>query len=1156
MRNTRYDAAYLVILMYNVRQIDNKRNRVVRTDQVLQMKDISSQNRNSRLRQILIDYFDEGELRTLCADLQVDYDTLPGEGKDNQARELVSYLDRRSRLAELVKVGKEHRPNAPWEADTDVCQEPVPDSPPAQAPTSSVRVNNQPSPYRGLQVFREEHTEFFFGREIFTERLIGEVQQRSQRSAFKPLVAVIGASGSGKSSVIFAGLVPRLRQTGAWECVDFRPGSRPFAALASALLPLFDLQKNEEDPVGETLNLAEQLRQGEVKLSDIVNKIIQQEKEVDHLLLIVDQFEEIYTLCKDGELRERFLDMLLQTIDVQQHQRRMVLVLTLRADFLGQALTYRALTDALQGSIEMLGPMTSPEMMQAIVEPAKKLNVSFETGLVEHILQDVGSDQGRLPLLEFTLELLWQSGQLTHAAYNALGGVERALAQQANAVYEQLNEPDRQRVEHLVVQLVQPGEGTEDTRRRATHAEIGEANWTLVTRLASKRLVITARNDTGEETVEIVHEALIREWGLLREWIHNHRAFRMWQERLRFMLRQWQTSSQDEEALLRGFLLSEAQEWLSKQEYSLSQSEREFIQQSIALREHNEQVNAERIRELQIEKQRLEVLHEITLAITKSLDLNEIIRRVLEMSSIHLNVARGSIMLREQSASELVCRAVLQDRGVVRSDSKPSSFSCGTGLAEWVIVQQEPARIEDVRRDPRWIIEEGRADDVRSVAAVPLMTRDATLGVLILTSPIIGHFTEAHIRLLATIANEVGIAINNATLYSYITEMATRLADLLEHQREETSKSQAILRSMTEGVIVLDEEQRIVLFNPVAERVLEIAAAEVLEQPVVLLATQGRTDPQRKRIGIIYNGLHTGLEKSHEQQSIYSVFLELVDPPQTIAVNIAPVLGPDDRRYGDVIMLRDITREVESDRFKTVFFNNMSVELRTPMTAIKGFTQLLVMEQLGALNGTQHELLKTILMNADRMINIINDVLDITKIIENGSIDLDLRSLHLADLLNEVITDLQPLIRDHKHNLAMHIPPDLLVRADSSRLHQVLYNIVSNAVKYTPRGGELKIDAHEVVPNDLPEWVRDNIILSQYYIQVNIRDTGVGIASEDLERVFNRFYRTENPLKAEAGGVGLGLSLAKPLVELQGGHIWVESVLNEGSTFSFILPAS
>jgi len=600
MRNTRYDAAYLVILMYNVRQIDNERhNRVVRTDQVLQMKDISSQNRNSRLRQILIDYFDEGELRTLCADLQVDYDTLPGEGKDNQARELVSYLDRRSRLAELVKVGKEHRPKAPWEADTDVCQEPLPDSPPAHAPTSSVRVNNQPSPYRGLQVFREEHTEFFFGREIFTERLVGEVQQRSHRTAFKPLVAVIGASGSGKSSVAFAGLVPRLRQTGAWECVDFRPGSRPFAALASALLPLFDLQKNEEDPVGETLNLAEQLRRGEVKLSDIVNKIIQQKKEVDHLLLIVDQFEEIYTLCKDEELRERFLDMLLQTIDVQQHQRRMVLVLTLRADFLGQALTHRPLTDALQGSIEMLGPMTSPEMMQAIVEPAKKLNVSFETGLVEHILQDVdvGSDQGRLPLLEFALELLWQSEQLTHAAYNALGGVKRALAQQANKFYyEHLDEPDRQRVEHLVVQLVQPGEGTEDTRRRATRAEIGEENWSLVTRLASKRLVITARNDTGDETVEIVHEALIREWGLLRKWMHSHRSFRMWQERLRFMLRQWQTSNQDEEALLRGFLLSEAQEWLSKQEYSLSQSEREFIQQSIALRERNEQVNAERIR--------------------------------------------------------------------------------------------------------------------------------------------------------------------------------------------------------------------------------------------------------------------------------------------------------------------------------------------------------------------------------------------------------------------------------------------------------------------------------------------------------------------------------------------------------------------------------
>jgi signal transduction histidine kinase len=198
--------------------------------------------------------------------------------------------------------------------------------------------------------------------------------------------------------------------------------------------------------------------------------------------------------------------------------------------------------------------------------------------------------------------------------------------------------------------------------------------------------------------------------------------------------------------------------------------------------------------------------------------------------------------------------------------------------------------------------------------------------------------------------------------------------------------------------------------------------------------------------------------------------------------------------------------------------------------------------------------LNTIQANAERMISIINDLLDITKI-ETGSVDLEYRALHLAEALSIVVTELQPHIKAREHELTISIPPGLpLVRADARRLNQILSNLISNAVKYTPRGGKVAIEAREVGVEAVPEALREGLKPGARYVQIDVCDNGVGIAPEEHERVFERFYRTENPLKVEAGGTGLGLSLVRPLVELFGGRIWLQSVLNEGSTFSFIIP--
>ncbi|NJL42150.1 MAG: hypothetical protein HC899_40090 [Leptolyngbyaceae cyanobacterium SM1_4_3] len=219
----------------------------------------------------------------------------------------------------------------------------------------------------------------------------------------------------------------------------------------------------------------------------------------------------------------------------------------------------------------------------------------FEAGLVERILNDVKDEPGNLPLLEFALTLLWeqrQGDQLTHAAYVAIGQIKGALTSYAERKYGQLNSTEQEQVRRIFIQLVRPGEGTEDTRRLATKSELGDARWSLVQQLATDRLVVTSRNATNQETVEVVHEALIANWSQLRQWMAKDRLFRAWQERLRVAMRQWEETRRDEEALLRGALLAEAEEKLKERPEDLCPSEQSFIRQSIKQKMNAEIDNA------------------------------------------------------------------------------------------------------------------------------------------------------------------------------------------------------------------------------------------------------------------------------------------------------------------------------------------------------------------------------------------------------------------------------------------------------------------------------------------------------------------------------------------------------------------------------------
>lgn len=434
-------------------------------------------------------------------------------------------------------------------------------------------------PYRGLRPFREEDEPFFFGRSSFAETLTATVLRQ-------PFVAVIGASGSGKSSVVRAGLIPRLRRGAGdrvWDALTLVPTDRPLTSLAAALLPALESDLSEVDRLAEVGKLATHLADGTVGLRDVAARVLAKQPGTDRLLLFIDQWEELYTLCADDAVRRAFVGHLLAAAVDQ-----VCVVSTIRGDFMGRALDNRDLADRLQDAVVSIGPMTRDELAETIVRPAEKTGLAWEPGLPETILDDVGDEPGGLPLLEFLLEGLWaerRGNVLTHEAYLRLGRVAGAIAYRAEDVFEhKLTDAERQAAQRLLIRMVRPGEGAEDTRRRTAlpHADpVAEAT---IRKLTSERLIVTERDGgTGEMTVEVAHEALIRGWQRLRAWIDHDREFLRTRERIAAQAQLWQEEARSADRLLPpGRPLAEGEDVLANRRGDLERLVISYIESSAA----------------------------------------------------------------------------------------------------------------------------------------------------------------------------------------------------------------------------------------------------------------------------------------------------------------------------------------------------------------------------------------------------------------------------------------------------------------------------------------------------------------------------------------------------------------------------------------------
>ncbi len=452
-----------------------------------------------------------------------------------------------------------------------------------------------PSPYLGLSYFKSSDAQLFFGR-------CSQIKELEKATEVHNFIPILGASGSGKSSLVFAGLIPKLAEKGSWLFTYFRLGDNPnpFEAIAQALLPLYG------DYEGD---LAKELKENKQKIAEVFASIQNKHPE-QQLLLFADQFEQLYA-AYDEATQHLFLDLLLNIIQPPSNDSLpRVLVTTMRAEFLGKALSYQPFADSFKRDIKLLSLMKPQELAEVIEKPAGERNVEFQEGLVSRILDHVSNDENCLPLLEFALDELWKKrterlkkagqkqekteGRLTYADYQEIGEVKGSIEKYANNFYRDLTSADKEQVPKIFIQLVNFSQFTQDradrlyVRRVTKKTEFREEDWRLVQVLADKRLVVTNRNADGEDTVEIIHEALIQEWRLLREWIDNDRTFLTWRHQLRIDIERWKSANNDEGALLRGKPLVIAEDWLQKREADLK-NEREYIDQSLAMRKQEQE---------------------------------------------------------------------------------------------------------------------------------------------------------------------------------------------------------------------------------------------------------------------------------------------------------------------------------------------------------------------------------------------------------------------------------------------------------------------------------------------------------------------------------------------------------------------------------------
>jgi len=510
---------------------------------------------------------------------------------------------------------------------------------------------------------------------------------------------------------------------------------------------------------------------------------------------------------------------------------------------------------------------------------------------------------------------------------------------------------------------------------------------------------------------------------------------------------------------------------------------------------------------------------------TQSLNAQKILSDTLDKSLEILRFNLGYIRIFDPEARGLVIRIA---RGlsspqflahVVRLDSSHRSIS------QMIFETRKAVIVPDVRRDARFQHAFMAQEGLVSALFVPVMSKNRVLGLMMVGSPKAHKFTERDINLLEVFGLQLGAALENAQLYDEVSKGKTYIENLLENAGD--------------AIVSTDTKDRVLTWNRAAEIILGYSKEEMIGKKFSILLPKGSIQEfEGVRRKVLNSGTIRDIESPGKRKDGAKIYLSL---------SVSPICDVEGKIIGFLRIAKDITekkryegRLKELDRMKSDFVSNVSHELRTPLTAIKGSVDNMLDGLTGSLNEKQVRYLGRVKSNTDRLARLINDLLDLSRI-EAGRIEVRPTVVSLSSVIEEAIEQLKPLAAAKVIQIAV-TPTNLdeLAWADRDKLTQVLLNLVGNAIKFTPEEGTVTVA------------VKKNC---SQRVDISVADTGPGIAPEERDKIFAKFYQIANSDNQRPKGSGLGLAISKALVEMLGGEMWVESILGKGSTFSFTLPA-
>ncbi len=555
--------------------------------------------------------------------------------------------------------------------------------------------------------------------------------------------------------------------------------------------------------------------------------------------------------------------------------------------------------------------------------------------------------------------------------------------------------------------------------------------------------------------------------------------------------------------------------------------------------------NARLFQSVRRQARQLELIQEISQKINSILDIDQLLDEVSRTVSSTFGYQHVAIFLVDEAKHELYFGAQVGYPPDVVEMRLPIYGNRGVVAA--VAATCEPILVSDVQEDPRYI---PALDSVKSELAIPMVIGENLVGVFNLESDSLNAFDEADTQLMMTLGQQITVALENARLFESVRDQALELAHMANNLSEEKSKLDAILRNIADGLLVTDNQGRIIRANPAFEQMFDRSSDMLLGRSLRRAITED------EMLQLVSRALQ-------ERTATFSSEIPMTDG-RTLKASSAAI-QENGRSLGVVTVVRDVTYEKAVDRMKTEFISTVSHELRTPLTSVLGFAKLigraferdiipyLNLEQ-GRAKRAVHRVrsnLDIIVVEGERLTRLINDVLDISKM-ESGKVEWHDQLFSLEEHIKPIVDSVRALARKKNLKLQVEVSESLpSLVADPDRIHQVLVNLISNAVKFTEIG-EIVVRARNLSPG---EFVNGWQVPDVGGVLVAVQDTGVGIPDNALPNLFHRFQQVvSDTLTDKPKGTGLGLAICREIVLHYGGAIWVESVLHEGSTFYFTLP--